>query len=144
MAMRGTPQEIAAKWATRLSGSTQEITAGIDRVTEAPGRKAAAKAGKWHAAVTQAKDKYQRNVGRVSLEDWRQAFKTVGVPRIAQGAQQKQGKVASYMAEVAPHIDAGLARLASMDDSTFEARVQRSVAWQNHMHQFKRSAGGGA
>ena len=60
--MRGDPATIAQKWATRLSGSTAEIAAGIDRVTVAPGQRAAQKADKWHMAVTASKDKYRRNV----------------------------------------------------------------------------------
>jgi hypothetical protein len=141
--MRADPQAIGQKWAARLSNATTEIAAGVDRVTEAPGRKAAAKASKWHQAVTQAKDKYARNVARVSLEDWRQSMKTIGVPRIAQGAQAKVHKMVAYMTEVQPHIDAGLSKLSAMPDDTFEARVARSVAWQNHMHQFKRAGSTG-
>ena len=36
-----TPQEFAEKWARRTQGATQDYIRGIDRVTEAPGVKAA-------------------------------------------------------------------------------------------------------
>jgi hypothetical protein len=141
--MRGTPEQIAARWAQRLGNATAEIQAGVDRVTESPGAMAARKADKWHAGVVGAKDKFRQNVGRVTLEDWRASMKNIGVPRIAQGAQQKQNKMAAYMAAVAPHMDAGLRALAAMPDDTFNARVQRSVAWQNHMHNFRRAGSTG-
>lgn len=142
--MRGDPNSIADKWANRLQGATAEISAGVDRVTEAPGQAAARKSQKWLQAVTASHDKYKAGVSRVSLEDWRNSMKTLGVPRIGQGAQAKKNKMAAFLTEVGPHIDAGLARLKGMDDSTFEARQARAVAWMQHMHNFKRRGGAGS
>lgn len=138
--MRGTPQAISDKWANRLSGASTEIAAGIDRVTEAPGAKAARKADKWLQAVTAAKDKWQQRVNSVTLEEWKNAAKTLGVPRVAAGAQAKKGKFTKFMSEFAPHLDALEAKLQSMPDNTFEDRLQRMVTAARHNHTFRRAA----
>lgn len=140
------PEEAAQKWARRLSGATEDIRAGIARVTEAPGAKAAAKAAKWEQGVMGARDKWKRNVGRVSLEEWRQKATDVGVARVAQGAQANVDKYSRVAAELFPHISAGQQAVARMPDTTLEERIQRSIAMQRHMAGFRRggsAAGGG-
>lgn len=138
--VRATPQQATEKWVTRLSGATAEITAGIDRVTEAPGVKAAAKRQKWIQAVQASQDKWARNVAAVSLEQWKALFKGVGVQRIAQGAQAKKGKMQNFLEQFLPHLEAGIARVNAMPDTTFEERIQKSVAMMRHNHEFKRTS----
>lgn len=137
--MRGTPDSIAEKWAGRLSGATAEISAGIDRVTVAPGQKAAAKKDKWLQNVQASQDKWAARVGAVSLESWKNAAKTIGVQRVATGAQAKKGKFAGFVREFSSHLDALDAKLANMPDTTFEQRMARMVAAARHNHDFKRS-----
>lgn len=138
--MRGTPESIQEKWANRLSGATAEISAGIDRVTVAPGQKAAAKKDKWLQNVQAAQDKWASRVAGVSLESWKQAAKTIGVQRVASGAQAKKGKFGSFIREFSSHLDALDAKLANMPDTTFEQRMTRMVAAARHNHEFKRSS----
>lgn len=138
--VRATPQEATQKWVTRLSGATAEITAGIDRVTEAPGQKAAAKRQKWIQAVNASQEKWARNVAAVSLEQWKALFKGVGVQRIAQGAQAKQGKMKHFLEQFIPHLEAGIQKVNGMPDTTFEERIQKSVAMMRHNHEFKRTS----
>lgn len=139
MAVRGNPQSISQKWQTRLSGATQEIQAGIQRVNVAPGQAAVAKKDKWLNNVQASQEKWARNTGRVSLSDWQAAALNVGVPRIAQGAQAKVGKVESFLNDFLPHLERGQAAVKAMPDNTFEARVQRAVAMMRHNANFKRS-----
>jgi hypothetical protein len=135
-----TPDDATAKWAQRLSGATAEITAGIQRVTEAPGMKAAAKKQKWIQAVQASQDKWERNVRAVSLETWKSLFLAVGVPRIAQGAQAKQGKYTAFARQFFPYLEQGVQRVSAMPDTTFEERINKAVAMMRHNHDFKRSA----
>lgn len=141
MAVRVTPQAGSDKWKNRLSAATADIQAGIDRVTEAPGLKAAAKQQKWIQNINASQDKWKRNVSAVSLEQWKTLFKNVGVQRIAQGAQAKQDKYTAFAAQFYPYLDQGIAKINSMPDTTFEERIQRSVAMMQYNHGFKRSAG---
>jgi hypothetical protein len=141
MAIRGTPQQAAAKWQQRLSASTQEIQAGIDRVTEAPGRKAAAQKAAWLANIQAKADKWERNVGRVTLEQWRESAKA-GVGRVAQGAQQKVGKVEAFQTEFFPFLERVQQKLASTPRGSLETNLARMVMNAREISNFKR--GGGA
>ena len=142
MPVRVSPQDATSKWVSRLSGATAEIQAGVQRVTVSPGQSAVAKYQKWVNAVTsaEAQNKWKTNTGRVQLADWQQAMANVGIPRIAQGAQAKQGKFESFMSDFLPFLARGVQQVEQMDDSTFEARVQRAVAMMNYNRNFKRSA----
>lgn len=138
MPVRTTPEDATKKWVDRLSGSTAEIQAGVARVTQAPGVAAAAKYQKWLSGLQNSQEKWRRNVAAVSLADWQQSMTSIGVQRIAQGAQAKQGKYQRFMAEFIPHLERGQQALRAMDDTTLEARIQRAVAMMRHNATFRR------
>jgi hypothetical protein len=142
MAVKSTPQDATGKWVSRLSGATQEITQGVARVTQAPGQAAAAKFNKWVAAMTspQVQQKWRNNVAAVSLSDWQTAMTNIGIPRIASGAQAKQGKYLAFAEQFFPFLATGVAQIERMDDTTFEARLQRATAMMTYTHGFKRNA----
>jgi hypothetical protein len=133
-----TPEEATQKWVTRTSAATADVQRGIERVTEAPGRKAAQKVDKYRTGVANSVDKWQRNVGRVSLDDWKQAAIGIGVQRIAQGVQAKQGKMESFARDFYPHLAAGQAKVAAMPDNDINSRIQRAVAMMLHNADFRR------
>lgn len=134
-----TPSQGKDKWVNRLSAATTDITNGVDRVTEAPGAKAAAKFNKWQSNLQASGEKWKRNTGKVSLEEWKGYMKNVGIPRVAQGAQAKQGKYEAFANDFYPYLDQGVAKVNNMPDTTFEERVQRAVQMMRHNRQFKRS-----
>lgn len=138
MPVRVTPEQATQKWVTRIGAATQEIQAGVQRVQVSPGQLAAQKHQKWLAAVQESAAKWRRNTGAVSLEQWRSMMVNVGIPRIAQGAQQKQSKVLAFQQDFFPHLERGLQTLATMPDNTFEDRIQRAVAMMRHNREFKR------
>lgn len=142
MPVRVSPQDGTTKWVQRLSGATAEIQAGVARVTVSPGQSAVAKYQKWVNAITSAdaQNKWKTNTGRVQLADWQASMNNVGIPRIAQGAQAKQGKFEAFLTDFLPFLARGVQQIEQMDDSTFEARVQRAVAMMNYNRNFKRSA----
>lgn len=148
MPVRVSPAEARDKWANRLSGATSEIAAGVARVNRAPGEAAAQKFDKWRAGVRESEEKWRANVQRVSLGEWQQSMTEIGIPRVASGAQQKAGKYEAFASEFFPHLDAGVRRIEGMDDTTLEARINRSVAMMRHNATFRRGGrgriGGGA
>jgi hypothetical protein len=141
MAIRGNPDEIAAKWAQRTSASTDAYQAGIQRVSQAPGAAAAAKADKWQQAVSQARDKYRARVGSVSLADWQQAALQKGASRFAAGAQASQNKMSAFLREFVPHLEAVTQRVRSMPDTTLEQRLERARQQALLTAQFRRRGG---
>ena len=136
----GSPQDVTAKWLRNIQNATQEISAGVDRVTVAPGAAAVAKRQKWVNAMADPaiQDKWARNTGAVGLETWRAAMKEYGVNRVAQGAQAKQAKMEAAMASLLPFIDNVRSQVRAMDDSTPAAREARMLAMVRGMRAYKR------
>lgn len=119
---------VAAKWQQRLSASTQEIIAGVQAVTQAPGAKAAAQADTWLLRLQASRDKWARNVAAVSLGSWQQAMINKGVPRVAQGAQASQPKMAAFMTQFLPHVESVAQQVRSMPKVTLEDGIARAAA----------------
>lgn len=133
---RLTPEEYAAKWATRTSAATQDYTAGVQRVQTAPGQAAANKEAKFQSGIQQAisSGKWRRNVAGVSLQAWQEAALTKGAQRLASGATAAQGKMAAAGARILPMIDAAKAEVDRMPDNTIEDRINKSAAFQRALH----------
>lgn len=141
MPVRATPQDATSKWVTNLSGSTERIKAGVQRVTTAPGQQAAAQSQKWLQRVTASHDKWRTRVAAVSLSSWQTSMVEVGVPRVAQGAQAKQDKYTAFAAEFFPYLDQGVRRIDTMPSTTLEDNINRAVAMIRHNAGFRRGTG---
>ena len=120
-----------------MANSGAKVAAGIDRVTQAPGAKAAAKRDKYLAGVQNNVDNWARNTAAVPLGEWQDAAKK-GVSRIAEGAANKAEKYANKIAPVLNHMDSVLSRVDNMPDNTLEQRIQKSAEFQRGMAQFKK------
>ncbi len=133
-----TPAEARAKHARNLKASLEDIRAGIDRVSEAPGRRAAAKADKWHAKMSAAetKEKWQRRVGAVSLEEWKSKARDVGVARIPGGIDAAAAKVEAFYSQLFPYQESLQGRIRNMPDLTIEDSVARASTWIREMSKF--------
>lgn len=137
---RVTAEAGAAKWASRLSGSTAEITAGVQAVKEHPGIAAARQKAVWLANVTASADKWARNVSRGTLQDWQDKMISKGIPRIATGAQAAIPKMTSFLNDFLPHVDAGVAALKNMPRGGIEQNINRAVAMMRHNAAYVRKA----
>lgn len=133
-----TAQEAAAKWSRNLGAAAADIQRGIERVDTAPGAKAARQKGLYVQKVQQSADKWAQNVGNVSLADWQQAAIQKGVPRIADGAAKAEGKMAGFMNDLLPHIDAGKSKIDAMPKGSLADSKNRAAAWIDHMATFRR------
>lgn len=145
MPVRANAQQATQKWVTNIGQATERITAGVRAVQTAPGQAAAAAHQKWLTRVQESADKWRQRVGSVSLQDWQDSMVNVGIPRIAQGAQAKQGKMEGFMTEFLPFLTQGVQKIEAMPSVTLEDNINRAVQMIRHNAQFKRSgnAGGG-
>jgi hypothetical protein len=133
-----TPAELAAKWANRTGAATQDVVAGVNRVTEHPGRKAAAQVAVWAANTQAAQEKWARRVQAGSLEDWK-ARTAEGANRIASGVQAKKSKVEQFWQEFGPFQDAVTSRVRQMPRGNLEQNVARMIEQVRGTSQFKRT-----
>lgn len=133
--MAQTPDQIAANWASRLAASSQKITDGINGVTVAPGQAAARQAQVWAQNTAAAVQKYQTNVGAVSLQSWQQSAITKGVPRIASGATAAQPAFATFMGKLLPYI--AQQKQALPPRGNLQQNLDRMVKFATGMSNFK-------
>lgn len=120
------------KWVQNIGSATERMKQGANNVTVAPGVKAAAAADKWLANVQRAQAKFKNNVSRVSLQDWKDAYINVGIPRVSQGAQAKQAKYTAAMDAFLPYLAQGVAKIDAMPKVTIEDSIARATAMIRH------------
>lgn len=134
-----TPAQAREKHARNLKASVPDITIGVNAVTEAPGKKAAAKADKMLRNLTEAVNsgKWAQRVGDVPLEEWKGQMIDKGIPRIAQGIDGSAAKVEAFFAQLFPYQDGLQSKLKGMADMTLEDNINRMTTWVRGMAQFK-------
>lgn len=141
MPVRANSAQSVAKWLQNLSGAQDRMQTGALAVQTAPGVLAAKAADKWLARVTAAKSKYIARVQSVSLGDWQQSYINVGIPRVAQGAQAKQGKMLAFFDEFLPYLTRGAQTIDAMPAVTLEDGIARATAQIRYNAKFKRGQG---
>ena len=131
--------EFAEKWARRTRAATEDVRRGVERVTEAPGEKAAQN----EAALIQNfvesvnSGRWARKVRAVSLEDWKKSTIDKGIPRIASGVENAQPKMARIAAELLPAVDAAAAAAHALPKVTLEDSIARMTTFVRKMAEFK-------
>ncbi len=136
-----TAAEFQEKHARRLKAAVEDVRKGIDRVTENPCEKAAAKQDKMLTNLTAAvtSGKWAAGLKRVSLEDWKKKARDIGVNRIAAGIDGAKEKTIAFAEQLLPYIDREKAKIASMPDVTLDDNINRMVSFVRGMGNFKRT-----
>lgn len=136
-----TAAEFQEKHARRLKAAVEDVRKGIDRVTENPCEKAAAKQDKMLTNLTAAvsSGKWAAGLKRVSLEDWKKNARDIGVNRIAAGIDGAKAKTIAFAEQLLPHIDREKAKIASMPDVTLDDNINRMTSFVRGMAAFKRT-----
>lgn len=135
-----TPAEFQEKHARRLKGAVQDIRAGIEKVTESPMAKAAAKETKMvnnlQAAVTSGK--WRAGLNRVSLQQWKDQAINKGLNRIAAGVDGSKDKVIAFAGDLLAY-ESGLQQTVNkLPDLTIEDSINRATSWIRGMSKFQR------
>jgi hypothetical protein len=128
MPVRATSAQATAKWLTGISGAQDRMKAGALAVQTSPGVLAAQAADKWLAKVTASKPKFIANSQRVTLAQWQDAYIQTGLPRVSQGAQDKQAKYTAAMDDFLPYMARGLQQIDKMSTNTVEDSVNKAAA----------------
>jgi len=136
-----TSAEFQEKHARRLKASVEDVRSGIDRVTENPCEKAAAKQDKMLTNLTASvsSGKWAAGLKRVTLDEWKTKARDIGVNRIAAGIDGAKDKVVAFADQLLPHIDRGTAAIKSMPDTTLDDNINRMTTFARHMAGFKRT-----
>jgi hypothetical protein len=124
------PAAVAAKWQNRTKSAVNEMKAGVDAVTVAPGQQAAAAADVWQQKLQQPEtlEKFRRRVAGVSLQQWKDAMGTKGVQRVAAGVDAAAPTMQQFMADFLPHAESVAAQVRTMPHLTVEDGINRAAA----------------
>lgn len=133
--------EIADKWRRRAEASAGDYEKGVDRVSESPTEKAAAKKDKFKANLLKAIDdgKWEKGLKAVSLSDWKDSVKAKGVPNYATGIRASESKMEKFMTELIPFQESLQAEIDRMPDITLSDSIARATKWIEGMAKFKQS-----
>lgn len=136
-----TPEEAAAKWKNRTASAQPDWQRGVERTADSPTAKAAASATKWQTKVSAAStmEKFKRNVGAVSKEEW-QTRTLAKAGNYSAGVQASEDKMLKHQRDSAAHIEAGRRMIAGMPNVTIEDAAARAAAWVRHMASYKKPA----
>ncbi len=135
------PTEYSEKWGRKLKGSTEDIRRGVERVTDAPGIKAAQKVAKMKANLLKSIEDgtWERRVAAVTLGDWKDKTLKKGLGRISQGVDEAGSKMQDFASEFFPHLEEGQRKIEGMPDITLEDNINRASEMMRHNAKFKRS-----
>lgn len=135
-----TAQEFQEKHAARLKNAVEDMRKGVEKVTESPTKKAAAKKDKMLANLTASinNGKWERGLNNVSLEDWKTKMLDKGIPRVAAGIDAAAGKVQAFASEFLPHLDNVQAKIKNMPDVTLDDNINRMTTAIREIAKFKR------
>jgi hypothetical protein len=137
---RLTPAEFQEKHARRLKGAVEDIRKGIERVTEAPGVKAAAKQAKMKMAINEAIDtgKWAERTKKVTVGEWKDKAINKGLGRIASGIDGASGKVTDFASQLLTVQDGIVNKVKAMPDMTLEDRINRMTTFIRDMSKFRK------
>ena len=110
-----------------MQASGQQITEGVNAVTQSPGVAAAAKANVWIAKLQASVDKWKRNVGALTLQEWQTAMIERGIPAIATGVQAKASNYQAFAAKFYPYLQTGVNHVKTMAKGTVADGIARAT-----------------
>lgn len=133
------PQEYAEKWGRRLKGATEDIRRGIDRVTEAPGVKAARSKDLMIQKLMEAINDgtWEAQVSKVTLEEWKGKAKEKGISRIAQGVDGAETSQVAMAEKLLAAVDAAAAKANALPKGTLEDSINRMTTFVREMNKRK-------
>jgi len=136
---RVTAEEYAEKWGRRLKASTEDVRRGIDRVDHAPGLQAARAQELMETRLMEAINSgmWAKQVAGVSLDEWKTAFLTKGVPRIAAGVDAAHNKQVDMAQDLLAAVDAASAKANALPKGTIEDSINRMSTFAREMHSRK-------
>jgi hypothetical protein len=131
------PQEASDKWKRNTQAAVPDYKAGVERVTEAPGVKAARSQDLMLANLTAAiqSGRWARNVAAVSLEEWKRLTSEKGGNRLAQGVLEGAAKQEAAMVKIYSSIEATMAEVNRIPRGTIEDNINRAAAFMRGMHE---------
>lgn len=134
-----TPTEYASKWARNLSAAASDVVAGAEKVTEAPGKKAAANKDVWASklASPEVQAKWAANVGAVSLEEWKAKMRELVPARLPSGVAAASSEMEKFGSQLLAYQEANVGKVRAIKKVTLADGKRRMDEWFDIMSKFR-------
>jgi hypothetical protein len=118
-----------------MKGAIRKMEDGAKVLDKNPCELAIAKLDKMKANFVKAIDDgvVEAGLRRVTLDDWRTAYLTVGIPRVSTGVDKAMPKRREFDEYLVNTLNQVLPKIAEMPDLTLEDSLQRVRALMEHM-----------
>ena len=132
-------KEYADKMIRRVGGALDDMKTGIEKVSVAPSKKAVEKKAKMKANLIASIDngKWEKNLGAVTLDDWKGKMVNIGLARVQPGIEAARSKIEVFAEKFFPFQDQVLAKINAMPDATLEERIAKSAAYMRESAKFQ-------
>jgi len=139
MAVKTNPDQAASLYVTGMTNATERIRIGVEAVTVSPCAKAAAQKTKMLQNLTAAVNsgKWERGLNAVSVEQWKAAFLSKGLNRIAEGATAARPKMVEFFTKLFAFQNNLLTRVQAMPSTTLDQSIARMTTWVREMATFE-------
>jgi len=119
-----------------MKGATEDVRRGIEKVTVAPGIKAAKSQDLMLRKLTDAivSGRWARGVGSVTLEEWKASAAGKGVERIARGVDEATPSQREMATRLLAAVDAAAAKARAMPKGSIEDSINRMTTFVREMH----------
>lgn len=137
---RVTPEEYQEKLARNLKASTTDMVRGVERVAQAPSAAAIAQkdvmVNNYNESVRDGK--WEKNLSKVTKEDWQKSMKEKGIPRIAAGIDAAKAKTIESATVLLKNVDTVQAEVKRMPKGTMQNSADRMLHAMNRMHELSK------
>lgn len=116
--------QFAERWSRGLTGAADKIRQSVEAVTDSPTEAAAAQADVWLQNVTNSREKYVSGLRSVSLQDWKNATLTKGIPALQNSVSVAKPKVQKAAGVLIPALNDLLGTLPARG-TTLDQNLER-------------------
>ena len=137
--VKKSPSEVKEKWKRKLKAATEDIRAGVEAVEVAPSKLAIEQKELLKKKIIEAIDSgvWEKQLSKVTLEDWKKAVLETGIPRIAGGVEKADKKMEEFFNWLLPAVEAAKAEIKTKKDGTIESSIARAGEFMRAMHKRK-------
>jgi len=137
--VKHTPTEVKEKWKRKMKGATEDMRAGAEKVDVAPSKLAIAQKELLKKKLIEAIDsgRWDKQLSKVSLEDWKDAYINTGVSRVASGVEKADAKMEDFMNFLIPAVESAVNEIKTPKTGELEDSIARASEFMRAMSKRK-------
>jgi len=133
------PTKIKEKWKRKMRAATEDMREGVEALTESPAKKAIEQKELLKKKLIEAIDSgiWEKQLGKVTLDEWKKAYIEAGIPRISSGVEKADKKMEDFFSWLVDAVEAAKGEIKTKKDGTIESSIARASEFIRAMHKRK-------